>query len=551
MAQSAASQDVQVGYNCDFTGFLPLPVGSTNADNGLLVINNEYTNPEIMFPGYYKANPDYVEGSEDIPEFLVNTSKEVVDTELAAHGLTVVEIKRDDSGVWAIVQDSTYNRRLTATTPTILVGPAAGAELLKTTDDPDGVNVLGTLNNCSGGITPWGTVISGEENFNQYFANLDGVPADNPVAAIHARYGLAEGPSERLWEDFYDRFDLAKEPNEPLRYGWAIEFDPYDPTSQPKKRTALGRNKHEGHTSAVAKGGQIAIYSGDDERFDYAYKFVTAGSYNPDDRAANADLLDEGTLYVAQFNDDGSGVWIPITYGEGPLTEENGFTSQADVLINTRGAADLLGATKMDRPEDFETNPVNGKVYLVLTNNTQRGTEGKDGVDESNPRAENAFGHIIEITEDGDDHAATAFAWDIFMLCGDPADEDTYFAGFPKDKVSAIACPDNITFDLQGNLWISTDGQPGTLEVNDGLFATPVDGADRGFLKQFFASVTAAEVSGPSFNPDNTALFMAIQHPGEGGTFEEQISNWPDGGSAPPRPTVVVVTKNDGGPIGG
>jgi secreted PhoX family phosphatase len=194
---------------------------------------------------------------------------------------------------------------------------------------------------------------------------------------------------------------------------------------------------------------------------------------------------------------------------------------------------------------------VNGKVYLVLTNNTRRGTEENPGVDEANPRPENTYGHIIEITEDGDDHAATTFAWDIFMLCGNPEDEDSYFAGFPKEKVSGIACPDNITFDINGNLWISTDGQPGTLEVNDGLFATPVDGPERGYLKQFFAVVTGAECSGPAFNPDNTALFIAIQHPGEGGTFEEQISHWPDGGDMPPRPTVVVVTKNDGGPIGG
>ncbi len=376
--------------------------------------------------------------------------------------------------------------------------------------------------------------------------------SSNPVAAIHARYGLTEGASERLWETVYDRFDLTKEPNEPLRYGWAVEFDPYDPTSTPKKRTALGRNKHEGHTSVVTKGGKIAIYGGDDERFDYAYKFVTAGSYSADDRAANLDLLDEGTLYVAQFNDDGTGVWLPLIAGEGGLDAAAGFPTQAEVLINTRGAADVLGATKMDRPEDFETNPVNGKVYLVLTNNTKRGVEDDPGTDTANPRVENKFGHIIEITEDGDDHAATAFTWDIFLLAGDPADESTYFAGFPKDKVSGIACPDNITFDLQGNLWISTDGQPGTLEVNDGLFVTPVDGAERGYLKQFFASVTGSEVSGPSFNPDNTALFTSIQHPGEGGRYGDQISVWPDGGNAlVPRPTVVVITKDDGGPIGG
>ena len=550
-AQTPESQAVQAGYNCDFTGFLPLPQGSNNSDNGLLVINHEYTNPELMFPEYLTPNPEYTEGSEDIPEFLVSTNKTIVDTELEAHGLSVVEIKRDATGAWSIVADSPYNRRVTATTSFTLTGPAAGHEWLQTTEDPTGTTVTGTLNNCAGGLTPWGTVVSGEENFNQYFANLDALDPANPVADIHARYGLTPEASERLWETVYDRFDLTKEPNEPLRYGWAVEFDPYDPTSAPKKRTALGRNKHEGHTSVVSPAGNVVIYGGDDERFDYAYKFVTAGSYDPDDRAANLDLLDEGTLYVAKFNDDGTGEWIPLVAGEGELTEANGFPSQAEVLINTRSAGDAVGATKMDRPEDFETNPVNGKVYLVLTNNTNRGVEDKPGVDEANPRVENAYGHIIEITEEGDDHAATTFTWDIFLLAGDPSDESTYFAGFPKDKVSGISCPDNITFDLQGNLWISTDGQPGTIDVNDGLFVTPVDGPDRGYLKQFFAAVTGAEVSGPSFNPDNTALFTSIQHPGEGGRYGDQISSWPDGGDAlVPRPTVVVITKNDGGPIG-
>jgi secreted PhoX family phosphatase len=547
--QTAAGQAKQFGYNCDWIAFLPLPQGSDTSDHGLLVVNHEYTNPELMFPGYLVPNPEYTPESEDIPEFLPQTSKEIIDVELEAHGLSVVEVQRDASGQWRVVTDSTYNRRVTATTPMTVSGPAAGADLLKTTDDPDGTSVSGTMNNCAGGVTPWGTVVSGEENFQQYFANLAALAEDDPVFVHHSRYGVTEEASERLWETVYDRFDVSKEPNEPFRYGWGIEFDPYDPASTPKKRTALGRNKHEGHTSVVAPGGQVVIYSGDDERFEYAYKFVTTGSYNPDDRAANMDLLDEGTLYVAKFNDDGTGEWLPLVQGKGELTEANGFTSQADVVINARSAADLLGATKMDRPEDFETNPVNKKVYLVLTNNTRRGPEGDADVDEANPRPENAWGHIIEITEDGDDHAATTFAWEIFLLAGDPADESTYFAGYPKDQVSAIACPDNITFDVNGNLWISTDGQPGVLEVNDGVFAVPTDGPDRGFLKQFFAGVPGAEVSGPVFNPDNTALFVSIQHPGEESRYEEPDTSWPET-SGPPRPTVVVISKDDSGVIG-
>jgi secreted PhoX family phosphatase len=360
---------------------------------------------------------------------------------------------------------------------------------------------------------------------------------------------LPEGPSERQWETFYSRFDLAKEPNEPLRHGWAIEIDPFDPTSTPKKRTALGRKKNEGHTSVISTNGNAVIYCGDDERFDYAYKFVTAGTYSATDRAANMDLLDEGTLYVAKFNDDGSGEWMPLIFGEGPLTAENGFDSQGAVLINTRAAADLLGATKMDRPEDFETNPITGTVYLVCTNNSNRGGEDRPVADAANPRDENLNGHIIEVIETGGDHAATTFAWDIFMLCGDPSDESTYFAGYPKEMVSGISSPDNITFDLAGNLWISTDGMPRNLPSNDALYAVPVEGMERGNLKRFFTAVPGAEVSGPEFTPDNTTLFTAVQHPGEGGTFESQISTWPDGTGAP-RPSVVVIQAIDGSRIG-
>ena len=221
---------------------------------------------------------------------------------------------------------------------------------------------------------------------------------------LHGRVGMPDAASERQWELFVDRFDVSKEPNEAFRFGWAVEIDPYDASIQPKKRTALGRFKHEAVNLVVAPDGRIVVYSGDDERFEYVYKFVSTNAFNADDRAANMDLLDEGTLYVATFSEDGSGQWLPLTFGEGPLTAENGFNSQADVLINARGAADLLGATKMDRPEDIEHNPVNGKIYMVMTNNTERGTpDGDEGPTPSNPRPENQHGHIVEVTEDGDD----------------------------------------------------------------------------------------------------------------------------------------------------
>jgi secreted PhoX family phosphatase len=498
-----------------------------------------------MFPGYLTRNPEFQEVSKEdnasveIPEFLTNPTQETVDIELAAHGLSVVEVMRNESGAWEVVRDSEYNRRITATTEMEITGPAAGIDLLQTADDVTGTRVLGTLNNCAGGTTPWGTILTGEENFQQYFANLGTMSEDDPVRIAHERYGLEEEGSERRWEEFYPRFDLAQEPHEPFRFGWIVEIDPYDPTSTPKKRTALGRNKNEGATSVVAPGGQVAFYNGDDERFDYAYKFVTAGTFNPDDRFANMDLMDEGTLYVARFNDDGSGEWLPMVQGEGPLTADNGFASQGEVLAKTRLAADLLGATKMDRPEDFETNPVTGKVYLVCTNNSNRTLAETD---DANPRPNNFAGHIIELTEADNDHAATAFEWEIFILAGDPEDSGTWYGG--QEGVSPFAAPDNLTFDVDGNIWISTDGLPANLPGNDGLFVAPTEGEERGLSRQFFSTVPGAECSGPVFNNDNTALWVSVQHPGEGGTIEEPVSLWPDG-EVTPRPSVVLITNDD------
>ena len=307
-ALTGAAQAMQVGYNHDYVGFFPLPLGSDSSENGILVFNHEYTNPELMFAGYLTANPDYVEGSEDTPEFLTNPTKEIVDVELEAHGVTIVEVIKGESGAWELVLDSPYNRRLTGTTPFEVVGPAAGHALLQTSVDSTGTQVSGTLNNCSAGLTPWGTVLTTEENFHQYFANLDGLAEDDPVRAIHDRYGLPGGSSERRWEEFYDRFDITKEPNESFRFGWLIEVDPYDPESTPVKQTAHGRFRHENTNTVIATGGQAVVYSGDDERFEYVYKFVSNGTFNPNDRAANMTLqLPNGILNVAVFDDDGTG----------------------------------------------------------------------------------------------------------------------------------------------------------------------------------------------------------------------------------------------------
>ena len=493
----------------------------------MLAVNHEYTDPILMFPDYIAGAP----------------TQSQVDAEIAAHGMSFAEIRRTKGNKWRYVKGSANNRRVTGETVCAITGPATGHPWMITSEDPQGRWVRGTLNNCAGGKTPWGTVLTCEENFNQYFANRSKLP-EGPVKAAHTRYGLTSGATSRRWENFYSRFDLAKEPNEPFRFGWVVEIDPYDPTFMPRKRTALGRFKHEGATTVVAKDGRVVVYSGDDERFDYIYKFVTARAFDPKKRQANFDLLDEGTLYVAKFHDDGSGSWLPLVHGYGPVTSANGFNNQGDVVINTRRAADLLGATKMDRPEDIEANPVTGKIYSLMTNNTSR-TAAQ--VNAANPRPNNIYGHVIEQTEANDDHTSTWFTWQIFIKCGDPAvaAHDTYFAGYNPEEVSPISSPDNLVFDEGGNCWIATDGlQNGLPRGNDGIFATPVEGEQRGYLRQFMSCPMEAEICGPEFNTDYTTLFAAIQHPGEGSKSTapaDLLSVWPDGGT--PKPSVIAVTK--------
>jgi uncharacterized protein len=530
--QSPEAQAKQFGYNCDFVGFLPLPLGSKTSNRGLLVVNHEYTNEELMFPNYKPTEP----------------TRTQVDIAIQAHGVSVVEIAKGKGG-WEVVRNSKYNRRLTGTTPHTISGPAVGHEWLRTSSDDSGSTILGTLNNCAGGKTPWGTVVTAEENFHQYFAHLKYLNSSDSRVAAHTRYGLPTASSERGWELYHSRFDVSREPNEPFRHGWCVEIDPYDPTSTPIKRSALGRFRHEAATFAIAANGQVTAYMGDDAQFEYVYKFVSKNRYNSRDRKAAMRLLDEGTLYVAKFNDDGSGEWLPLIFGQGPLTSEKGFTSQGDVLLKTRQAADALGATKMDRPEDVEMNPVNKKIYVLCTNNTNRGTDKRPGTDAANPRARNATGHIIEIIEDGNNPTATRFRWEMFLLAGTPDDPSTYFAGFDKSQVSAIGAVDNIVFDRMGNAWVASDGAARAIKLNDGLFAIPTEGTQRGKVTQFFSTVAGSEVCGPEFTPDERTLFLAIQHPGEGGTFEKPISTWPDRQGLP-RPSVITIEAYDSRQIG-
>ncbi|MFN3656439.1 MAG: PhoX family protein [Pseudolabrys sp.] len=545
--QSAAAQKAQFGYNNDYLGYLPMPGAANPSQHGLLLVNHEYTNEELMFPG--------IDRQDTKDAGFAKMTKDLVDIEKAAHGGTVLEIKREN-GKWRVVLDSKFARRIDADTSMEITGPAAGHARLQTKADPGGRRVLGMLNNCAGGITPWGTWLSCEENFNGYFGGK--LADDHPEAKSFRRYGVPG--NWYAWAKFEDRFDVAKEPHEANRFGWVVEIDPFDPASTPKKRTAMGRFKHEGAAGIVNKDGRYVVYQGDDERFDYIYKFVTAGRVSAD-RAANRDMLDAGTLYVARYDADGGGEWLPLIHGQGPLTAANGFASQADVLIEARRASDLLGATKMDRPEDVEASPVTQKVYAILTNNSRRMPEQ---VDAANPRAHNRFGHIIEMTPAGADHAATRFTWEMLVRCGDPTVTEvgaTFSSATSKD--GWFGMPDNCAIDADGRLWIATDGNSDRdTGRSDGLWTLETEGEARATSKLFFRCPAGAELCGPLFTPDTETLFVAVQHPGDDGpkwtafgrqsTFDDPSTRWPDfQAGMPPRPSIMAITRKGGGKIAG
>lgn len=529
-AQSEEAQRGQAGYNCDYVSLVS--TGDHHfANSSLLVFNNEYTNDELMFPD--------ISSAQDLTD-------EQLRIIMAAHGMTVVEIHRAGFGCpWEYRRYGVHNRRVHTQTELDLDGPAAGHEALRTTADPTGTRVLGTLNNCAGGETPWGTVLSGEENFNQYF-NATG--AGDPDGKL-ARYGLdSEG---RGWERIDLRFSVVDEPNEVNRFGWIVELDAEDQYSTPVKHTAMGRFKHEGATIALSQDGRAVAYMGDDERFDYMYKFVSKHTVregrSTEDKRHNMTLLSEGDLYVAKFTGDGfedgvcdgTGQWLPLVRdGESQVP---GFTVE-EVLIWTRQAADEVGPTKMDRPEDIEPHPTTGRVYAAMTNNTDR---VPSQIDEANPRANNKHGHIMELIPDGDDHASTTFSWSLVVICGDPEDPSTYFAGYDKAQVSPISSPDNLAFDTEGHLWISTDGQPGTLDLCDGLFYMPVFGENRGRLHQFLSVPVGAECSGPVIHTNESSVIVAVQHPGEvdGATTDNVVSTFPYQGDDHPRPGVIHVYR--------
>ena len=554
------AQEKQFGYNNDYIGLVPLDEGGAR---GLLCINHEFTSRQVMF-------------SEDLR---FHSPRLLAETEMAAHGASIVEVIRDSQGQWSVVPDSKYNRRITArSTKMEISGPAAGHPRLSTNADPDGRTVIGTLNNCAGGITPWSSFLTAEENFHFYFtgkldeserqwrsndelaaACADG-SATHPEARNYCRYGIGTTRGYD-WGHHIDRFDLNKEPNEANRFGWVVEVDPLDPASVPVKRTALGRFKHEGAESIVNRDGRLVIYMGDDQRFEYVYRFVSDAQVNEADRNANFGLLDTGELSVARFSDDGTLTWMPLIHGEGPLTEENGFASQADVLIETRRAADLLGATPMDRPEDVEPNPKTGKVYVALTNNSKR-----TGTDAVHGRAPNFWGLIVELTPRDGDHAAPVFDWQVLVNCGDPdvpGVAGSFAAGTGAN--GWFSCPDNLAVDPSGRLWVTTDQGSSWAKASgtaDGVWALGTEGEDRAVGAMFYRVPVGAEMCGPCFTPDGETLFVAVQHPGTDGTadfaphgrastFEDPATRWPDfDDRLPPRPSVVAIRKAGGGLIG-
>jgi secreted PhoX family phosphatase len=523
---TAADQEQQVGMHHDGMHYFPFGTGGDASRRGLLVLNHEYSDE-----GYLHTGTPTRPQRSDYTADMVRKSQ-------AAHGVSVVEIRENRHGSWQVTP-SKRNRRITANTPMTFSGPAKDSRLLDTGAPADGTNPVGTFNNCANGATPWGTYLTCEENFNGYFRFESGTYTGEQEQ-LRSRYG-GFSDSSYNWSTHDRRFLVSPDrPNEPNRFGWVVEIDPFSAASTPVKRTALGRMKHEGAFVHVARDGRVVVYMGDDQVNEYAYKYVSRRPWR-DMVHRGVHPLDDGTLYVARFDEDGTGQWLPLVHGDGPLTEARGFADQGDVLVKTRLAADAVGATRMDRPEWTTVDPRTGMVYLTLTNNTSSAkTENT-----ANPRTPNRWGHILRWEERNGDHTATAFRWDLFLLAGQGRGSGD---GSTIDADDAFGSPDGLWADPDGRIWIQTDGsQPAG--ANDQMLAADPgtrDAEGRPELRRFLTGVPGCEVTGVITTPDQRTMFVNLQHPGDGGG-----STWPRiDGTTVPRSATVVVIKDDGGVIG-
>ncbi len=521
--QDSKAQAMQFGDNTDGMSVFPL-----SNDRAILAVNNEYTNYEFLFEHQGKAM----------------TADDVLKAQ-AAVGITIVEIAKKN-GQWVMDPTGKTNRRITANTEMKMTGPAAGHDLLKTKADPTGKKVLGTFNNCANGETPWGTYLTCEENFNDFF----GSEQNAALTADDKRYGIKAEQSDYQWHNFDERFDVSKNPNEPNRFGWVVEIDPNDPTSTPLKRTALGRFKHENAALVVNDDGHVVVYLGDDERGEHLYKFVSKGKYQEGNNSANRDLLEDGTLYVAKFvmKDDkleGDGQWLELTYGKNGLTKENGFNSQSEVMIFARRAATQVGATTMDRPEWVAVHPDKKHVFCTLTNNKYRGVREGQEVDGVNPRAENHYGQIVRWEPTNANHVSDTFQWDLYLIAGNPTVHKGNLYGGSENitKDNMFNSPDGIGFDKAGRLWIQTDGN----YSNKGDFAGQGNNQmlcgdpKTGEVRRFLTGPIGCEITGLTFSEDQKTMFVGVQHPS---------GHFPQGGDSKPRSTIIMVTKDNGGTIG-
>jgi hypothetical protein len=534
------------------------PIDGSSTD-GLLVVNHEYIEPRLIHAAKWAGQA--IDGDTVVLTADGKRDDDEVLAEIAAHGVSVMRIQRGADGQWAIVPDA-HNRRIHGLTEMAISGPAAGSAHMITKYSPDGTRTRGTLNNCAHGVTPWNTYMAAEENWAGYFMVAGEQPREQ------SRYGVPDEAGRYKWElaasgaDEYVRFNATASGasaaedyrNEPNTFGWMVEIDPFDPASTPVKRTALGRFAHEGVVFAPATAGQpVVCYSGDDSRFEYIYKFVSSAPYA---EGVRGEILDEGTLYVAKFNADGTGEWLALAPGQNGLTPENGFADLADILVNTRTAADQAGATKMDRPEWGTVDYATGEVYFTLTNNNRRTLLQVDAV---NPRAENNYGSVVRWKEAGADFAATTFNWELFVLAGTKVQSKTV-ANEALNDDNMFACPDGIWCDQNSRLWIQTDmgdispEQSGPLApfgMNAMLCADPRTGE----IRRFLTGPWGQEITGVISTPDGTTLFVNVQHPGAQASDEQFAkgdygSGFPDYNGSVPRSATLVISREDGGVVG-